>query len=221
MPHKVFGKLTIQMFEIIDECLKTQKSIEIGDILKRLTLDALTLAGFGMRQLNITLSILCMVHLLKEITGFEINALKDPDNEWLRTYQSIINGMQDPLFFFFPILEARFLHMFPKRKLIHDDCDRFLKLMDEMIEEKRKVVNDSVKSETLERIQEKDILTMLLESEKSGDDSDTYMTNEELKVQINFIMPTLFVIKIYILFIPLKSNLCIFFSAGNSKYHFY
>lgn len=47
MPHKVFGKLTIQMFDIIDESLKKNTSLDIGDVLKRLTLDALTLAGFG------------------------------------------------------------------------------------------------------------------------------------------------------------------------------
>lgn len=105
-------------------------------------------------------------------------------------------GMQDPLFFFFPVLESRFLHMFPKRKLIHDDCDRFLNLMDSMIEEKRKIVNKSNSDDKAfissasgtfaergrgER-QEKDILTLLLESEKDCQDSNVFMTNEELKV---------------------------------------
>lgn len=48
MPHKVFGKLTIQMFIIIDKSIGMQESLEIGDVLKRLTLNALTIAGFGM-----------------------------------------------------------------------------------------------------------------------------------------------------------------------------
>lgn len=102
-------------------------------------------------------------------------------------------GMQDPLFFFFPVLESRFLHMFPKRQLIHDDCDRFLNLMDSMIEEKRKIVSDSNSDDVAfissasgtfaqREGQEKDILTLLLESEKNCQDSNIFMTNEELKV---------------------------------------
>lgn len=97
--------------------------------------------------------------------------------------------MQDPLFFFFPILERYFLNFLPKRKLIHDDCDRFLKLMDDMIQEKRKTVNEGIIKD-----EEKDILTLLLENEKNDKDSDTFMTNEEL-----------------------KSNLCLFFSAGHDS----
>ncbi|KAI9267665.1 cytochrome P450 [Helicostylum pulchrum] len=174
MPHKVFGKLTIQMFDIIDESLKKNTSLDIGDVLKRLTLDALTLAGFG----------------------FDIHALQDPNNEWLRTYQSIITGMQDPLFFFFPIFETRFLHVFPKRQVIHDDCDRFLKLMDDMIKEKRETINKSIEDTVTSKVdtedsQEKDILTLLLEGEES---EGAYMTNDEL-----------------------KSNLCAFFSAGHDS----
>jgi cytochrome P450 len=112
--------------------------------------------------------------------------------------------MQDPLFFFFPILETRFLHLFPKRKLIHNDCDRFLSLMDSMIEEKRRILDDGKSDEVFVSSasgkfaqndeQEKDILTLLLESEKSCQDDNTFMTNDEI-----------------------KSNLCLFFSAGNSS----
>lgn len=48
MPHNIFGKLTIRMFDVINDCIeRKENNIEIGDILKRLTLDALTLAGFG------------------------------------------------------------------------------------------------------------------------------------------------------------------------------
>lgn len=51
MPHKIFGKLTIRMFDIIDKSIKDKKeSIEIVDILNRITLDALTLAGFGRKK---------------------------------------------------------------------------------------------------------------------------------------------------------------------------
>lgn len=93
--------------------------------------------------------------------------------------------MQDPVYFFFPVLERHFLNFLPKRKLIHQDCDRFLKLMDNMIEEKRKMVNeDEGLVVEKEDISEKDILTLLLENEKNENDGNTFMTNEELKVII-------------------------------------
>lgn len=178
MPHNIFGMLTIRMFDVINDCIERKENkIEIGDILKRLTLDALTLAGFG----------------------FDINSLGDPQNEWLQTYKNIINGMQDPLFFFFPKLESQFLHFFPKRRLIHEDCDKFLKLMNDMIEKKRKVVEGENSDEvsmllSSQTSSERDILTLLLESEKNENDQNAYMTNQEI-----------------------QSNLCLFFSAGHDS----
>lgn len=48
MPHNIFGELTIRMFDVINRSIeKNEKSIDMGNVLKRLTLDALTLAGFG------------------------------------------------------------------------------------------------------------------------------------------------------------------------------
>jgi hypothetical protein len=48
MPHNIFGKLTIQTFDIIDKSIEHKEGcVEMVDIFKRLTLDALTLAGFG------------------------------------------------------------------------------------------------------------------------------------------------------------------------------
>lgn len=126
--------------------------------------------------------------------GFDINSLGDSDNEWLQTYKNIIDGMQDPLFFFFPKLECQFLHLFPKRQLIHEDCDRFLKLINDMIERKRKIVNGENNDEAFsipaaktffdgsDRNAEKDILTLLLESEKNDNDDNAYMTNQEIQV---------------------------------------
>lgn len=85
--------------------------------------------------------------------------------------------------------------MFPKRQVIHNDCDRFLKLMDDMIKEKRdninKSIEDTVTSKVVtEDIQEKDILTLLLEGEES---EGVYMTNEELKVQSKILLCLYFV----------------------------
>ncbi|CAO3614076.1 unnamed protein product [Mucor hiemalis] len=166
MPHNIFGELTIRMFDVINRSIeKYEKSIDMGNVFKRFTLDALTLAGFG----------------------FDINSLGDPDNEWLQTYKNIIDGMQDP-------------------QLIHEDCDRFLKLINDMIERKRKIVNGENNDEAFsipaaktffdgsDRNAEKDILTLLLESEKNDNDDNAYMTNQEI-----------------------QSNLCLFFSAGHDS----
>lgn len=123
--------------------------------------------------------------------------------------------MQDPLFFFFPVLERQFLNFLPKRKLIHDDCDRFLKLLDDMIQEKRKIVNgdEGIVTGNKSDILEKDILTLLLENEKNDNDSNTFMTNEELKVGTK--SPLIY---FAVLLIPYyKSNLCVFFSAGHDS----
>lgn len=67
---------------------------------------------------------------------------------------------------------------------MHDDCDRFLKLMDDMIQEKRKIVNgdEGIFTGKKSDMIEKDILTLLLENEKNDNDSNVFMTNEELKV---------------------------------------
>lgn len=46
------------MFEVINKSIDMQESLEIGDVLKRLTLNALTLAGFGMEPSSILMSIL-------------------------------------------------------------------------------------------------------------------------------------------------------------------
>lgn len=77
--------------------------------------------------------------------------------------------------------------MFPKRIQAHKEMDCFLKMLDEIIINKRKVL-EKEKLENKEE-NEKDLLTLMIESENRGEGN---MSNSEL-----------------------KSNLCAFFIAGH------
>ncbi|KAI8879153.1 cytochrome P450 [Backusella circina FSU 941] len=164
MPVHMFGKLTQDLF---GEMEKMETTVEVTDLMERWTLEAIGKAGFD----------------------FDFNAIKDRDNDWVRIYNNIKNGIADPLFFMFPILEANFLFMFPKRKQLHKDLEQFLGMMRSIIEDKRrKIESGENQNENLEE-NEKDLLTLMLESEMKGEGK---MTNEEL-----------------------EANLCVFFLAGH------
>lgn len=97
--------------------------------------------------------------------------------------------MEDPLFFIFPILDKDLLWMFPKRIQAHKEMDRFLKMLDGIILNKR----EALEKEKLENKEEneKDLLTLMIESENRGEGN---LSNSEL-----------------------KSNLCAFFIAGHDS----
>lgn len=197
MPHSTFGKLTIRMFSVINSCIaREENSIEIGDTPKRLTLDALTLAGFGklIRQITIYLRSYHLTYMYNLHLGFDINSLGDPQNEWLQTYKNIIKRHARPNLFRFSKAGISVFTLISQQKPIHKDCDKFLKLMNDMIERKRKAVesennkqvsksssSETFSNHTREKI-EKDILTLLLESEKNDNDKSAYITNQEILV---------------------------------------
>jgi hypothetical protein len=90
--------------------------------------------------------------------------------------------MVDPLFGLFPSLETYFLWMFPQRKQQHRDLNCFLDMIDVIIEEKRrKVESGENQNENLQE-NEKDLLTLMLESESKGEGK---MENAELQVYIH------------------------------------
>jgi cholesterol 24(S)-hydroxylase len=108
------------------------------------------------------------------------------------------------LFVFFPKLESH-LWLFPKRRAIHRQLDRFLGMIDSIIEEKRrKIQTGDNQNESLEE-NEKDLLTLMLESERKGEGK---MTNEELQV-IHIHVYSSSYSHSY------QSNLCVFFVAGH------
>ncbi|KAI8982296.1 cytochrome P450 [Mycotypha africana] len=164
-PVKLFGELTVELFRVMDKM--NEDTIDVGDIMQRLTLDVIGKAGFG----------------------FDFHAISQKDNKWVKTYNSVISGIQDPLYAIFPILDRKFLWLLPKRRKVHEDLNRFLKMLEEVIEVKKMAIkNGDTQNKDLEE-NEKDLLTLMIESINRG---EGVMTDTEL-----------------------KSNLSLFFLAGH------
>ncbi|CAO3650329.1 unnamed protein product [Cunninghamella blakesleeana] len=164
MPIKLFGELTLDMFDTIETIGST---VNVIDLFQRLTIDVIGLASFG----------------------FNFNSLVDNENKWITYYNSVKDGMLNPFFLIFHSLDTTYLRYFPKRQKIHDNLTAFLSLMDSMIDKKRKELNDKSNEDLPKDQNERDILTLMLESEK---DEDVALSNEEL-----------------------RNNLLIFFLAGH------
>lgn len=79
--------------------------------------------------------------------------------------------------------------MFPKRQHVHKKMDEFLTMLDDVIQAKRKALSEGrVTNDALDE-NERDLLTLMIESENRGEGK---LTDEEL-----------------------KANLCLFFFAGH------
>ncbi|KAI8875653.1 cytochrome P-450 cyp509A1, partial [Backusella circina FSU 941] len=164
MPVKLFGRLTQDLFHVIDS---TGEIVNVLDLMYRFTLETIGLAGFG----------------------FEFNAILNKNSEWVVNFESVKNGTMDPFFYLFPAFDKKkYLWMFPKRKQIHKDTDKFLAMLDKVIENKRnEMKSGKIYSDVLDD-NEKDILTFMIEAEET----EGKMTDIEL-----------------------KSNMCLFFLAGH------
>lgn len=115
-----------------------------------------------------------------KIIGFDFNAIKDDKSPWVHTYNTIMNGLQHPLHFFFPSLDQSFIWLFPSRQRIHKELTRFLDMLSEVIKKKRKDIANNVHNDSLPE-NEKDVLTLLIEAEQRGEGG---LTDEELRVSI-------------------------------------
>ncbi|KAG0165498.1 cytochrome P450-dit2 [Apophysomyces sp. BC1015] len=122
----------------------------------------------------------------KAVFGFNFHALEDDKNEWLTTFKSFMDGLVDPWFVAFPLLEQKFLRLFPGRQKVHGDLTRYLGLVDKLIKDKRKEIRQNTTG-CLLKDNEKDLLHLLIESEEK----EGTLTDDEL-----------------------KSNFCMFFGAG-------
>ncbi|KAI9472014.1 MAG: cytochrome P450 [Benjaminiella poitrasii] len=165
MPVKLFGELTLDLFKTIEE---SDGLVDFADLMERWTLDAIGRAGFG----------------------FNFNAVREKDNDWVNTYNVANSGISQALFSFFPSLDSKkFLWMFPKRQRIHQEMDRFLDMLNQVIYKKREMLDKGYTNNDSLEENEKDLLTLMIESERKG---EGILSDEEL-----------------------KSNLCIFFLAGH------
>lgn len=94
--------------------------------------------------------------------------------------------MRKPLFAVFPILEQRFLWAFPERQKRHQDLRKFMNMLDEVIAHKRKILKEEYDASSASKPEnEKDLLTLMIESENKGEGA---LSNEELKVMEEFIV---------------------------------
>ncbi|CAM0143053.1 unnamed protein product [Umbelopsis sp. WA50703] len=158
MPVKLFGKLCekmIQRFETEDDGLS---NVNVRVLMQRFTLDVIGLAGFG----------------------YDFQSLDNPDSERVKTYNSVMEGMRTPLFYFFPFLEKHLLWAFPTRRQQHLDCDIMFGHYQHVIENKRRVL-----SEQKQRLEdpEKDLLTLMIEA--GEDDPSQALTDKELRENLS------------------------------------
>jgi cytochrome P450 len=154
MPVQLFGTLTQELFRTMD---KLGETVNWPDLTQRWTLDAIGLAGFG----------------------FDFEAIKDRKSQWVLTYEQINIGISDKRYYLFPFLDKYFLWLQPERRAIHQQLDRFMEMVDGVIESKRQELKEGKNLNTL--LNEKDLLQLMIEAEADGEGT---LTNEELKVKI-------------------------------------
>ncbi|KAI8093090.1 cytochrome P450 [Halteromyces radiatus] len=161
MPVKLFAQLSHKVFKVIDE--KIEQPILITDMMERFTLDAIGLAGFD----------------------FDFNSILDRNSEWVDNYAQIKYGLSQPVFFLFPWLEKNFLWLFPGRREQHKQMQKYHKMLEGIITKKRLTLKRQYQQNNgqgLDDDAEKDLLTLMLESELSG---EGILTDEELKSDLN------------------------------------
>jgi cytochrome P450 len=109
---------------------------------------------------------------------YDFEALDNPNNEKVDNYNLIMHGIRNPFFFFFPVLEKRFLWALPKRREIHRTMDKMNKLFYSIIENKRQTLA-SQKGSVEDA--EKDLLTLMLEANEDSEDPEHQLSDQELR----------------------------------------
>ncbi|KAI8980475.1 cytochrome P450 [Pilobolus umbonatus] len=162
-PIELFGSLALKSFALM-ETIGLNNCVA-GDITERMTLDAIGITAFV--ELN----------PVKLHPGYDFKATSEVDNHWVTGYTRVRDEMMKGLFFIFPILERRFLRLFPNREKAHGDLDELKAKIDEMIAEKRKTIQDVSGKPN----HQKDLLTLMLEAEIT---SEKKLSTEEMKSNI-------------------------------------
>ncbi|KAG2172696.1 hypothetical protein INT43_000043 [Umbelopsis isabellina] len=157
MPVKAFSQLTANVFQQIDK--SEGAPIDVGPLLQSFTLDAIGLVGFG----------------------FDFNAILTPDNEWVHTYNYVANNLLEFPFIFFPILDTHLRFLFPKRQDKHKALTKLNDLFDLIIKNKREAIE---KKALNKEENEKDLLTLLIESGRGEDDANEPLDDEELRSEL-------------------------------------
>ncbi|KAH8555192.1 cytochrome P450 [Umbelopsis sp. PMI_123] len=156
MPVKLFGTLCEKMMVRFEEEGDGLDSVDIPTLMQRFTLDVIGLAAFG----------------------YDFEALDNPDNEKVKTYNDISKGTRDPLYFFFPFLEKHFLWALPKRRELHRKMDDVNDVFYSIVEHKRQVLASA--KDKIEDA-EKDLLTLMLEANEEERDDKHRLSNSEIR----------------------------------------
>lgn len=110
--------------------------------------------------------------------GYDFEALDNPVNHKVQTYNDINHGTRDPIYFFFPFLEQKFLWALPKRRELHRKMDDMNAIFNSIIEHKRlTLASTKVKTEDAE----KDLLTLMLEANVEATDPKHRLSDSELR----------------------------------------
>ncbi|CAO3681724.1 unnamed protein product [Umbelopsis ramanniana] len=156
MPVKLFGKLCEKMMVRFEEEGQGLGNVDVPKFLQRFTLDVIGLAAFG----------------------YDFEALDNPVNHKVQTYNDINHGTRDPIYFFFPFLEQKFLWALPKRRELHRKMDDMNAIFKSIIEHKRlTLASTKVKTEDAE----KDLLTLMLEANVEATDPKHRLSDSELR----------------------------------------
>ncbi|RUS19009.1 cytochrome P450 [Endogone sp. FLAS-F59071] len=187
---EMFGSVAKSLFLVIDEMIEQEQSPDAHDLAQRLTLDVLGKAVFD----------------------YDFEALKNPNGDYVTTYNRITSSSNNPLYIFLPILEV-----FPltRRYQSFADVRHFNEMVDGLITARRRElkeygVQDSTKA---------DLVTLMIqasdEEEKTGNGKG--MTDMEIKVRKS-IFPLAFIEEyncLTNLLALFQHNIAVFFSAGH------
>jgi len=113
--------------------------------------------------------------------GYDFEALDNPGNDKVNTYDDILVGVRNPLHFFFPILDKRFLWAMPKRRKLHERLGAMNDVFNDIIENKRQTL---AKLKGSIEDAEKDLLTLMLEANEESNDADHRLSNSELRADL-------------------------------------
>ncbi|CEP19504.1 hypothetical protein [Parasitella parasitica] len=184
MPTNLFGQYTKKLFSSIAKSITSNDSslVDLSSFFTNYTLDVIGDAGFG----------------------FKFNSLQDSTSEYVLRYDKVTEALMDPLFFFFPSLDAEYIWLFPKRQEVHKELGVFLEMVREIIAQKRLSLSEKKKLKELaiargeadtpsEKASEKDILTLLIESAETDENHDISDISNDM----------------------LLSNMCVLFTAGH------
>lgn len=183
LPVQTFGYLSERTFNFMEQ--QGLENVLMIDTCERMTLDAIGLAGFGTYITN-TDTLFLTVYL-----GFDFECSNIKDNQWLEGYDTIRTNMTKVFFILFQIFDDQLKWLFPSRVDAHKKLDTLLSRIDTMVENRRAEVFDQISTPEYQSKPsvEKDILTLMLEAEYSGEGK---LSNEELRVR-----GSLFIMHIY------------------------